>query len=713
MSCESARTLAILAALFCSILVFIFLPSEIYSRNPLEFVSTPTLLLENLVPIGLLLATILFLPVLIPLSTWQKIYATFLGSAFLGLWVSSVFLVADFGMLDGTSFNLSVHTRILAFHSAWFCLALVSCAIGIWRWPQEMTRAIIFIGIGLLVIGAVNFYTANTNQEGRWESVSVTDISRFSREQNLLIVLMDTFQSDVLQQIVEQGPEVDDQLDGFLFYPDTLGVAPSTYLTMPAFHSGKGYDGNMSLSEYYDLGVREGSFLTKLAQNGYQVDIINPIAGACPREISTCRRQESLLLHAREVTEVESSRLADLGLFRAMPGLSKQWVFDGTSGPVTRIRNDVPLSGLEQRIYQGNTVLKLVTENLWADNGPPTAKFLHLFNSHPPYMFDDACQFIGVTKVLDRAHMTQQIRCAMSWVFILMEKMKATGVYDNTMIILMADTGAGSIYGADDLSSLYAQQHGVKPGDLGRLIGGANPVLAIKFPNEHGSLQESTVQAQLTDIPRTVCEALQECSIKDGANLINVDTTSRKRIYNYYQFKHEYWGLDHIPGIVKYAINGPLWLESSWSRETPPKEPQQVANVSFSDQDQPEIFGTGWSYPEVSDAGISKRWSTADKAEMFLTLPIGVDVTLEFQVLSAPGLNNQVMSINLNGELVGSRRLDDRVQHVTVTVPKRMITKPTSDLLLEFSQVREPDSKSERRLSVSFYRLNIYSTAEP
>jgi hypothetical protein len=42
---------------------------------------------------------------------------------------------------------------------------------------------------------------------------------------------MDQFQSDVLQQIIDQDPLLREQMDGFRFYPDTLGVAPTTYLT--------------------------------------------------------------------------------------------------------------------------------------------------------------------------------------------------------------------------------------------------------------------------------------------------------------------------------------------------------------------------------------------------------------------------------------------------------------------------------------------------
>jgi hypothetical protein len=712
MSNTQAMRSSILVATFISCLVFLFLPSEIYLRNQLEFISATSVLVQNLVFAALALTVVLALPVLIPVIAWRKVYVIALGGVFLALWFSGVFLVADLGEFDGFTFELERHGETLVFQGGMFALVLITSCLAMWKWPAYTMRAIAVIGIGLIIIATANFYQASRQQDSTWAPVNLQDISHFSLDQNLLIVLMDTFQSDVLEQIIEKDPSVGEKLDGFRFYPDTMGLAPSTFLTMPGFHSGKGYDSMMSLSEYYDLGVQKESFLTELADNGYQVDLINPIAGTCPEGANVCQRQENLLLHADEVTDVEASRLADLGIFRVVPGLLKQRVFDGTSGPITRLINEIALAGLELQIYQGNTVLNLIADNLWADNSPPSAKLLHLFNTHPPYMFAEDCQFTGVVDAIDRAHMTMQTACAVRWFLYFLDKMKAQGVYDNSMIILTADTGAGNIYGEDDLSSLYAQRHGVPPGELGRLIGGANPVLAIKFPDQRGPIQNSSVPAQLTDIPRTVCETLGDCTNHNGLDLRTDERTDRERTYKYYRWENRFWSLNHIPGILHYAVNGPLWLESSWSRKFSDTMPVEVSKVKFSLDDDPELFGFGWAEVEVSEAGISKRWSIAKRAELNLPLPTGKNLNFEFRVLTEPALDNQVMTIKVNGEVVGVRNLEHRVQFVTVNVPARLLTYPVSEVVLEFSELKEPQDVGRRKLSVSFYELNIYEAPE-
>ena len=115
----------------------------------------------------------------------------------------------------------------------------------------------------------------------------------------------------------------------------------------------------------------------------------------------------------------------------------------------------------------------------------------------------------------------------------------------------------------------------------------------------------------------------------------------------------------------------------------------------------------GWGEVEVNERGNSKRWSVAERSELFLPLPAGHDLTLAFRVLSASGLDNQNMTVRVNGEELGSRKLENQVQTVTFDVPKALVIAPVTKVVLEFSQVRDPKSADKRRISVSFYELKI------
>jgi hypothetical protein len=689
-------------------LVILYLPSEIYLGNPLEFVSTPTRLIIDLLTYWLVFSLILAMPVLIPFHAWQRIWLTILCVLAFALWFTGVFLVPDFGSMDSASFDLGRHNKTLHVHTTLFIVAFIAVIFGMRKWPAFMMIGLAVIGAGMTIMTVNNFYTVSTVRNGTLESVDPGEIARFSSKKNVLILVLDTFQSDILQTMIDGDSPLLEALAGFRFFPDTLGVAPTSNLTMPAFHSGVIYDRVATLQHFYDQGIGKDSFLGELSRNGYQVDIVNPIVNMCPEDINICKQQKHLLLNSREVTQTEASRLADLGVLRAIPGHTKKLVLDGSSGIVSRATRNNPLTGLEHRIYNANTVLQIVADQISVDDGPPTARLIHLVNTRPPFMFDKECTFTGVVNTIDRNHQTAQTECAMRWFVYLLDAMKRTGVYDNSLIILTADAGAGSIQAEDDLSNLYAQEHGVAPGPTGRMMGGANPVLAIKLPNATGPMQTSTVQAQLTDIPRTVCETLGDCSNRRGLDLGKNQNIPRERTYHYYQFKDEYRSLDDIPEITQYSVFGPLWQEASWTKSLHDGKPQEIMRLNFSHSDDAGIYGIGWGSVENESETISKRWATASLAELILPLPTGKNLVFSFKAFRAPGLDQQEVTLRINGEVIASRSIEEGLVDVFVPVPGSLISTPETQVLLEFSSLKGPESNEERELAAAFYSLIVY-----
>lgn len=696
---------ALAVAFLIAGLVILYLPSEIYLGNPLEFVSTPARLIIDLLTYWIVFSLILALPVLIPFPAWQRIWLSILCVLAFAVWFSGVFLVADFGSMDSAGFDIGRYNTTLHVHTAIFLVAFIAIILGLRKWPAFMMIGLAVIGTGMTIMTVNNFYIVSN---GTLESVDPGEIARFSSKKNVLILVLDTFQSDILQTLIDSDSPLPEALDGFRFFPDTMGVAPTSYLTMPAFHSGVIYDRVASLQHFYDQEIRKDSFLGELSRNGYQVDIVNPVIDVCPEGINICKQQKHLLLNSREVTQTEASRLADLSVFRAMPGHTKRLLLDPGIGTVSRATRNNPLTGLQHRIYNANTVLQMVADQISVDDGPPTAKLIHLLNTGPPFMFDKECTFTGVVKPIDRNHQTAQTECAMRWFVYLLDAMKRTGVYDNSLIILTADSGAGGIQAEDDLSNLYAQEHGVAPGPTGRLMGGANPVLAIKLPNATGPMQTSPVQAQLTDIPRTVCESLGDCTKTMGLDLGKSQNIPRERTYHYYRFRDEYRSLDYIPGIVGYSVLGPLWLESSWTKSFNDGKPQEVLRLNFADSDDAGNYGAGWGSVENESETISKRWAIASVAELILPLPTNKDLVFSFKVFRTPGLDQQKVTLRINGELIASRSIEEGLVDTYIPVPGSLISTPETNVLLEFSSLKGPEGDEERDLAAAFYNLIVY-----
>ena len=89
-----------------------------------------------------------------------------------------------------------------------------------------------------------------TAQRANWKS-SAQDAAAlfgFSPRTNVLVVLLDGLQSNIAADLLEQRPALRAAFVGFSFYPDTLGAAPTTFLGLPAIHSGEVYTGRTTLA---------------------------------------------------------------------------------------------------------------------------------------------------------------------------------------------------------------------------------------------------------------------------------------------------------------------------------------------------------------------------------------------------------------------------------------------------------------------------------
>ena len=136
--------------------------------------------------------------------------------------------------------------------------------------------------------------------------------------------------------------------------------------------------------------------------------------------------------------------------------------------------------------------------------------------------------------------------------------MRAEGIYDSSLILLIADTGAG-------LQSAYIAQDQVEPVHWGQLVGRANPILLVKAPGARGRLRENPASVQISDVAATVCSIVKDCVASSGRSVFDrAPTSARKRNFHYYRWRQEYWGRDVIPAVTRYSVQGPIWERPSW-----------------------------------------------------------------------------------------------------------------------------------------------------
>jgi hypothetical protein len=383
-----------------------------------------------------------------------------------------------------------------------------------------------------------------------------------------------------------------------------------------------------------------------LAQAGYEATQtkIVPIDD-CP-EGANCFRYQGLLQDAGGLA-YEYLRLLDISLLRAAPLQAKHWVF---SDGAWTVRRRSSLYGIQSQAVRNHRFLSLFASELFVSGDQPTVKVLHLVSTHPPIQIDGDCEPVRDPPPFTRETQAMPTRCEVETLLQLFNRLRDLNAYDNTVIAVVADHGAGFV--PDDASvddSLVAKWN--------EMAGYAMPMFLIKQVGEYGPLRTSEAPAHLGDLGATVCKDLGDCRSLAGVPVDELPA-SRQRVYVDYRWANAMWRESEIPNTKRFSINGPVWQLSSWSRVRPPVL-ELDTNVPFQKAfpDHASYFDWGWSILE--DWG---TWSDGHVSSLSFSLPAPplepLELLIDIQAYVTPATPTLSVSASANGTAFSRRQFE-------------------------------------------------------
>ena len=138
----------------------------------------------------------------------------------------------------------------------------------------------------------------------------------------------------------------------------------------------------------------------------------------------------------------------------------------------------------------------------------PVYKLLHVGVPHRPIVVDRECRFIGGT-AMSRQSYTEQSRCAIRLVAALLDRARALGIYDSSLIIVSSDHGTdlqpAGFNGRSNSLSLIPGPSTVR---LPAIASTAKAVMLIKPPNRTGPITVSEAPTSHVDLPATILDIL-------------------------------------------------------------------------------------------------------------------------------------------------------------------------------------------------------------
>ena len=532
--------------------VCVVVPLMLYGANADEFSSGFFTLVHWVLVLALLASTAVSAAVICLPDRWYQRVTVVLLAVWAAVYLQSNFMVWQYGVFDGHDINWkSFSWHVYVDSTVW--LLLIFLALAFQSWVQRYRpRIVLFVALlSLLQLG-----TAAASATGKWWHTPVTanldSLLSFSPQQNVLLIVLDTFQGPALPAVLEAHPDMRPWLDGFTYFQNTLAAFPTTSPSIPALLSGVSTDNTEPMRAFL-ARVLPQALPSLLFDRGTQVDLITVghfcqylKAGSCADLAGATRNNPALMKH------LDLAKLADLTLFRILPHALKPFVYRGQRWFFQSLLQPTRIPVHEESLALG----RLLEKDLKLGGAASTFKMIHLMPPHAPILLTHTCERRpGNRSGYGVRSYREQSACALRLANLLLEFLKKSGIYDRTLIVIAGDHGDSLNFGH------YKKQRGTPA------ISQGLPLLLVKPFGARGPLATNRAPACLTDLPKTLAEMLGLSHQFSGENLFALkENQARTRLFRHYTWKQDDWDREYLPTMTEFAVQGDAWNLESWTK---------------------------------------------------------------------------------------------------------------------------------------------------
>ena len=469
------------------------------------------------------------------------------------------------------------------------------------------TVAVFFIisNLAILLIVLYGTFEKKTRRDVKTvtQGISLNNFYQLSSKRNFIHILLDGFQGSVFRKVINDHPDIKENLIGFIFYPDATSSSKISYLSVPSVFSGKPYDGTNFISEYLasvgfgdnktQARIKSPPLITYLAANSYRTDILAAPGGA--QFNSEAYTYYALTDFADDPGKVNGlAQIVDVTLVKALPWALKSTIYRNGDWFFTQL-----FDNQKPRANRAIEFLKIFSDRTEPTTPQRVYKFIHLLTPHGPWTTDANCGRADASGA--KIALYQQSKCTLLALVALLDSLKAKGIYDDAAILVHGDHGA-----PHNLN--FEVPHG--RADFPKYVGKANPLILVKPLASRRPLRTSNKQVQLIDIPATVLDILEIDGALPSESML-ADRPGREIERAFFEFEPNRllaMRSDRFTKVKKYVISGPIGSPSSWRLETSLDvdgllkdldnfQLGVVVNISKSEVRQGDVMWVKWDGP--------------------------------------------------------------------------------------------------------------------
>ena len=712
-----------LLAGWISFKIFLFCPLTIYLTNAEEMqVGFYSLAFHYLVPLVVSGAILVLSGLALPAGP-RRCYIAVLGGIGGLLLLQGDLLLWSYGPLDGSFIDWPRETWKGYVDSSIWSVVLVAAVF--WRRllvPRVTQGVLLLLAIQLGSLFFMNPWAASTEkaQPPVLEPDLPKRLVRFSPSHNVIHIVLDGFQSDVFEDLVEGSDHYREHFGGFTFFREATTSTRVTHLSVPSFISASVYR-NQIPAGIFSRQIFEGKNIVRtLADAGYEIDVASGVPwmsrlypGATYYRIPFPFREKA------ELERWHAAFLLDLSLFRLAPHFIKRAIYNRQAWLFSSI--DPGPSGTHYRHYSDIEFFRRFTRNASLGRETPVYKLIHVLTPHPPLVVNEM-NFPAKTPLNNtRANVKRQSAHTLEWVLQFLEKLRRLSIYDSSTIIIQSDHGGRLAFKMQDRSGQWidSRNSGL------RISGAVLPLLLVKPALSEDLFQISEAQVELNDLPATIVALLDLAGDFGGANIFEVETgTRRKRTYARGMVNRDTSSrTGFFTALQEYSIFGSVFVEDSWTKGALYQKPAEHRDTDYpwgtlltfgKSGNVHRFLLDGWS---VRSKGADSTWTKADEARLSFRLSPPKRDRVVLSVKAYPfvvkeALPHQRVLIHVNDKLIGEWMLTERVfRSYSIEVPALFFRDGETVISFKFPNAATPKelgvNRDVRRLAVRFASIRL------
>ncbi len=497
-----------LPVIFCWVMsVILYFPNELYLTNTTEFPMHYSIFVCILA-----VESIITLIVYVGLSTYfftNRQFDLFYTGLFAWTvcgYLQTMLLNGKLYSLDGSVQTWSVGKTVINI-TIWCATIVLICMLKR-KFQEKCLKVYRMICIYICLIQAVTlgilFFSAEDLNAN--EHVLTTEGSLdLHEEKNVLVFVLDFFDTQIIEQILEEKGDFLVPLAGFTYYPNTTSRYAFTEASIPYLLTGVEAEetGQFITRTYREYAYENSTLLADIAEQGYDIGIYTSVNYVNEKVKDIVRNYSEEAKKQYDIANIVSLMNKSSKYKMAPFALKKLYWYD--TSEIERLAVDVNTydSLCDLKFYHDLYQNGLRVEKNEDVQG--AYRFYHLYGAHPPYnMTEDwkASDHTGFHSI--KEEMLSQAKGSMKIVYEYIRQLKELGLYDNTTIIITADHG----------QNYLLEQERVKEAEALGFKETSNPILFVKPAGNVPDQEEegpvwSTAPLSHTDLAATVIKAIK------------------------------------------------------------------------------------------------------------------------------------------------------------------------------------------------------------